>query len=64
MLCLSRQTGERLVIADNIILTVLSADRGRVRLGIVAPESVRVEREEVRARREAEAYRELGGEGG
>ena len=48
MLILSRKPGERIVIADNIVVTVTEVARGRVRLGIEAPPSVRVVREELR----------------
>src|SRR5207237_5151076 len=34
MLVLSRKIGERLVIAENIVVTVVHLKRGRVRLGI------------------------------
>jgi carbon storage regulator len=47
MLVLSRKQGERIVIGDNIIITVVSMDYGRVRLGIEAPREVEVWREEM-----------------
>jgi carbon storage regulator len=50
MLVLSRQVGEKILIADHIWVTVVSIDRGKVRLGITAPPEVRVDREEVRRR--------------
>lgn len=47
MLVLTRHVGEEIVIDNNIRLTVLEA-RGRlVRLGITAPQSMRVLRKEV-----------------
>jgi carbon storage regulator len=50
MLILSRKVGESLVIADDIVVTVL-ASRGRdVRIGICAPRDVPVHREEVHER--------------
>jgi carbon storage regulator len=48
MLVLSRKVGEVLVIADNIRVKVISIDRGRVKLAVMAPREVRVDREEVR----------------
>lgn len=52
MLVLSRGRQQRIVIADGqIVLTVVAIDGDRVRLGIEAPESVRVDREEVHQRR-------------
>jgi carbon storage regulator len=47
MLVLSRKQGERIVIGDNIVITVVSLDYGRVRLGIEAPREVEVWREEM-----------------
>ena len=52
MLVLSREVNERLMIGDDIVITVVKIDcRGRVRLGIEAPAGVTVDREEVRANR-------------
>ena len=50
MLVLTRRVGERIVISDDIQITVLAITGGRVRLGIAAPESVRVDRREVYVR--------------
>ncbi len=47
MLVLSRRRGESIVIADNIVVTVLELTTGRVRLGIEAPKDVSVHRDEV-----------------
>jgi carbon storage regulator len=47
MLVLSRKTEERIVIADSIVLTVLDVKSGRVRLGIEAPPTVRILRQEL-----------------
>jgi carbon storage regulator CsrA len=51
MLVLTRRPGEKLVIAGSIRVTVLSARRGQVSLGIEAPPEIRVDRGEVSARR-------------
>jgi carbon storage regulator len=50
MLVLSRKVGERIVIGPNIVVTVVAAQQGRVKLGILAPNDVSVHREEVRDR--------------
>jgi len=50
MLVLSRKSGQRLHIGDDVILTVTRCSNGRVRLGIDAPSHVRVMREEVLSR--------------
>ena len=47
MLVLSRRADESMFIGDDIKITVLDIRGGQVRLGIIAPESVKVHREEV-----------------
>ena len=37
MLVLSRKLGEKIVIGDSIVLTVVKIDRNQIRLGIEAP---------------------------
>ena len=54
MLVLTRRIGEQLVIDGNIIVTVVSIDGNKVRLGIQAPRSVSVDRAEIHMRRVAE----------
>jgi len=46
MLVLSRKVGERLVIADNIVVEVLEVRGRQIRLGVQAPAEVEVWREE------------------
>lgn len=57
MLVLSRRTDERIVIGDRIVLTVLSVQGNRVRIGIEAPSDVSVDRQEIRQRKVIEGYR-------
>jgi carbon storage regulator len=47
MLVLSRKLGEKIVIGDNIVVTVVKIDRNQIRLGIEAPHEVPVYREEI-----------------
>lgn len=47
MLVLTRKAGERIVIADNIIVEVLEIQGNRVRIGIQAPHGVTILREEL-----------------
>jgi carbon storage regulator len=54
MLVLTRKTGEQIIIAGDIRITVNSVGEGRVKLGISAPPHVKVNRAEVAARIEAE----------
>ena len=51
MLVLSRRIGEEIIINDNIRVTVVAVKGDRVRLGIVAPRDVTVDRSEVHERR-------------
>lgn len=47
MLVLSRKLGEKIHIGNDIVLTVVDIDRGKIRLGIEAPRSIPVYREEL-----------------
>ncbi|MBI1812579.1 carbon storage regulator [Candidatus Peregrinibacteria bacterium] len=47
MLVLSRKLGEKICIGENICITVVEIDRGKVRLGIEAPREVPVFRQEL-----------------
>jgi carbon storage regulator len=47
MLVLSRRVGERLMIGDNIVITVIDVRSDGVRIGIDAPRDVRVTRAEI-----------------
>jgi len=47
MLILSRRVGEKLTIGDDIVVTVVAIGGNQVRLGIDAPRTVRVLREEI-----------------
>jgi len=50
MLVLSRKTSQRILIGENIQITVVGVEGGRVRLGIDAPSDVVVLRGELRDR--------------
>ena len=50
MLVLTRRPGESIVIGNGIKLTVVNVGPGRVKIGIEAPPSVRVDRAEVHSR--------------
>ncbi len=47
MLVLSRKLNEKIVIDGGIVVTVVKIDRNQIRLGIEAPNHVRVFREEI-----------------
>lgn len=54
MLVISREKNERVMIGNDVIVTIVEIRYGRVRLGIEAPDGVIVDREEIRKRRELE----------
>lgn len=47
MLVLTRKVGERLLVGDAVVVTVVAAGKGQVRIGIAAPSEVRIIREEL-----------------
>jgi carbon storage regulator len=47
MLMLTRRPGERVVIGEDVFVTVLESNGQTVRLGIAAPEELPVYREEI-----------------
>ena len=55
MLVLTRRVNERIVIGDNVVVTVLEVRGEQVRLGIEAPRDVKVFREEVLLRDQHDA---------
>lgn len=58
MLVLARFEGQRIIIGDDIVITIVDA-KGRVKVGVEAPKHVPVNREEVLDN----LWRDLGGEG-
>lgn len=47
MLVLTRKHGEKILIGDDIVITVLETRRDGVRIGIDAPHGVKIQRDEV-----------------
>jgi carbon storage regulator len=58
MLVLSRKPGERVVVPDlGLVFTILSINGKRVRIGIAAPQDVKVDREEVWQQHQQETHK-------
>ena len=55
MLVLTRKTNEEIIIGDNIRITIVEVAPGRVKIGVEAPKSVRVDRAEVHEKKKLEA---------
>ncbi|MCI0457381.1 MAG: carbon storage regulator [Gemmataceae bacterium] len=55
MLVLSRKVGERVVIGGVVVVTVMATGGRCVRLGIEAPQQVRILREEIALRQSSSA---------
>ena len=47
MLVLTRKVGERVLIGDDIVVTILDSRGDGIRIGIDAPRGVRIQRDEV-----------------
>jgi carbon storage regulator len=50
MLVLTRRADEKLIIGENVTVTILSIKGNQVRIGIEAPADVKVHREEIHQR--------------
>jgi carbon storage regulator len=57
MLVLGRKLNERILIGDDIVITVAAINGDHVRLGIEAPRDIAVDREEVRWRKMLDWWR-------
>ena len=53
MLILMRRAGESIHIGPNIIITLVSLDRNRARIGIQAPRDIAVDREEIAKKKQS-----------
>jgi carbon storage regulator len=53
MLILMRRAGESIHIGSNIVVTLVSLDRNRARIGIQAPRDIAVDREEIAKKKQS-----------
>ncbi|WP_024328866.1 MULTISPECIES: carbon storage regulator [unclassified Thioalkalivibrio] len=58
MLVLTRKVGERLMVGEDIAVEVLDVNGSQARIGVTAPEDMRIDREEVRRQRDQEQKQE------
>ncbi len=58
MLVISRKHSEVVFIGADIAITIVSIDRGKVRLGIAAPKDVPILRSELASQAQMERYKE------
>ena len=65
MLILTRRVGESVMIGHEVTVTVLGVKGNQVRIGVNAPKSVAVHREEIyeRIKREEQGVAQAGGNG-
>jgi carbon storage regulator len=61
MLILTRRVGERVVIGEEISITVLRIKGNQVRLGVNAPKNIAVQREEISDQAKSERAPEAAG---
>jgi carbon storage regulator len=57
MLVLQRKKGERILVGEDTVVTVVEVGHNFVRIGVDAPDGTRVDREEVRRKIAAEGVR-------
>ena len=53
MLVVSRKKEERILVGEQIVVTILAIDGGQVKVGIQAPADVRIVRAEIQERQQA-----------
>lgn len=53
MLILMRRAGESIHIGRNIVVTLVSLDRNRARIGVQAPREITVDREEIAIKKQS-----------
>lgn len=59
MLVLTRKSSERIQIGDDVTLTIVRIDGNKVRIGIEAPDSVKIKRDELPPKAERKFDRQI-----
>ena len=60
MLLLNRNIGETIIIDGDVRITVMEVSGNQIRIGIDAPKNIKVYRNEIFERMQAEAERDIG----
>lgn len=47
MLVLTRKVGDKIFLSNDVTITVVEVDRGKVRIGVDAPKSVAIQRDDI-----------------
>jgi carbon storage regulator len=58
MLVLTRYPNQRIMIGDDIVITVLTIAPGKVRIGVDAPQNMPIHREEIKIKIDEERNRD------
>lgn len=52
MLVLSRKPGESVSIGGDVVVTVIEVSKGKIRLGVEAPKTVQISRDDIKTKHE------------
>ena len=55
MLVLSRKLGEKIYIGDDICITIVDIDRGKIKVGLEAPRDIPIYRAEIKPEKQSAA---------
>ena len=58
MLVLSRKLGEKIYIGDDICITIVDIDRGKIKVGLEAPRDISIYRAEIKPEKQPAAVQQ------